>query len=551
MIHSKTIAPSRRRAAAVTAGSARRGGSGWAMAPVTLLALLAVARGDAQELARGPFSRMVIRGVTLIDGTGAPPEGPFDIVVEGGRIREIRLVGDDFGKIDPAARPAPGEFELDADGMFLMPGFINAHVHIAGEGTTGLPPRYYYYLQLGHGITTILDAGSGNGLEWTVAQRDSSARHQIMAPRILAYVRPGMSFPSAVSTPEEAREWVRRVAQLGADGLKLSSHRPDVMAALIDEAHRQGLLTTAHLSQTGMSSQIRNSVARMNVVDAARLGLDHQQHWYGLPEALTPGIPDFRLLHNHNDEQVRFSDAGRFWDHAAEPGSARWNAVMEELLRADLSIIPTMSAYEKNRDLMRVKESEWNDLYAPPGLMDYWEPNPDHHGSRYYYWRTVDETHWRNFFVKWERFLKEFHDRGGRLAGGADEGTGWHLYGFGYIRELELLHEAGLHPLEVIRAVTLNGAEALKKEAELGTVERGKIADFVIVDENPLENLKVLYGTGAMKYDPETRTTSRVGGVRYTVKDGIVYDARALLVEVRRMVEEAGRQRVNRRAPAR
>jgi imidazolonepropionase-like amidohydrolase len=100
---------------------------------------------------------------------------------------------------------------------------------------------------------------------------------------------------------------------------------------------------------------------------------------------------------------------------------------------------------------------------------------------------------------------------------------------------MELLREAGFHPLEIIKSATLNGAEALGMDDQIGTVSPGKLADFVLVSENPLKNLKVLYGTGAIKLTEDNKVV-RVGGVRYTIKDGIIYDARALLKEVADMV---------------
>jgi len=90
--------------------------------------------------------------------------------------------------------------------------------------------------------------------------------------------------------------------------------------------------------------------------------------------------------------------------------------------------------------------------------------------------------------------------------------------------------------LEVIRAATLNGAEALGWDDKIGTVQVGKLADFVIVEENPLVNLKVLYGTGAIKLTEDNEVV-RVGGVKYTIKDGIIYDAKRLLAEVKAMVD--------------
>jgi cytosine/adenosine deaminase-related metal-dependent hydrolase len=127
---------------------------------------------------------------------------------------------------------------------------------------------------------------------------------------------------------------------------------------------------------------------------------------------------------------------------------------------------------------------------------------------------------------------------------GSDSGYIYKLYGFGYVRELELLQEAGFHPLEVVRAATLSGAEALGRADDIGSVEPGKLADLVVVPENPLANFKVLYGTGHVRVTEDNRVV-RVGGVRWTIKDGIVYDAPALLADVREIVrrakEEAGR----------
>ena len=138
-------------------------------------------------------------------------------------------------------------------------------------------------------------------------------------------------------------------------------------------------------------------------------------------------------------------------------------------------------------------------------------------------------------------FLNEFKNRGGRVTAGSDSGFIYQLYGFAYVRELELLREAGFHPLEVIQSATLNGAETLGIEDLTGSVEIGKFADLIVIDENPLENLKVLYGTGAIKLDDENNV-KRVGGVKYTIKDGIVYDAKKLLKEVKNMVDLAKKE---------
>ena len=103
---------------------------------------------------------------------------------------------------------------------------------------------------------------------------------------------------------------------------------------------------------------------------------------------------------------------------------------------------------------------------------------------------------------------------------------------------MELLREAGFHPLEIIKSATLNGAEALGIETQTGSIELGKSADFVIVEENPLKNFKVLYGTGAIKLNEDNKVV-RVGGVKYTIRQGVVYDSKKLLSQVKDMVTKA------------
>ncbi|MDH3709826.1 MAG: amidohydrolase family protein, partial [Cyclobacteriaceae bacterium] len=142
---------------------------------------------------------------------------------------------------------------------------------------------------------------------------------------------------------------------------------------------------------------------------------------------------------------------------------------------------------------------------------------------------------WKKNYRLWMQFVNEYKNRGGRVTAGSDSGFIFQLYGFAFVRELELLREAGFHPLEVIRAATLKGAEALGLEDQIGSVEVGKLADMIIVEENPLANLKSLYGTGAIKLTDDNEVV-RVGGVKYTIKDGIVYDAKKLLDDVKQMV---------------
>jgi hypothetical protein len=280
-------------------------------------------------------------------------------------------------------------------------------------------------------------------------------------------------------------------------------------------------------------------VARWNVLHSARAGLTTMEHWYGLPEALFADrtIQDYRLDYNYQNEQHRFAEAGKLWKQAAPPYSEHWNKVMQELLDLDFTLDPTFNIYEANRDLMRARRAEWHEEYTLPSLWRFYKPSRESHGSYWFDWTTEEEIQWKENYRLWMTFVNEYKNRGGRVTTGSDSGFIYQLYGFAYIREMELLREAGFHPLEVIRSSTMYAAEALGMENEIGTVEVGKLADFVILEENPLQNLKVLYGTGAIRID-ENNEPVRVGGVKYTVKDGIVYDAKQLLQDVRTVVQQ-------------
>lgn len=501
----------------------------------------------------GPYSQLIIRGATLINGNGAPPIGPVDIVIAQNKIVSVHTVGSPGVDINPNRRPklAAGGKEIDATGMYVLPGFVDMHGHIGGE-EQGTPAEYVFKLWLAHGITTVRDPSAGNGLKWVLEHKAKSAANTITAPRLLAYTSFGMNLESAaqvkklpgektvgtehlrgtITTADEARSWVQANYRRGADGIKFFGASPEVMDAALRENKRLGLRSAFHHAQT--------NVSWWNVLQSAEAGLTSMEHWYGLPEAL---FKDRRVQHyppdyNYQNEQDRFSQAGKLWKQAAPPYSDKWNEVMNRLIELDFTLDPTFNIYEANRDLMRARTAEWHKDYTLPNLWQFYQPSRESHGSYWHAWGSEQESDWKENYRLWMTFVNEYKNRGGRVTAGSDSGFIFQLYGFGYIRELELLREAGFHPLEVIRSATLNGAQALGMADQIGTVESGKLADLVIVDANPLQNLQVLYGTGAIKLTEDNQVT-RVGGVKYTVKDGIVYDAKALLEDVRKMVKEA------------
>ena len=501
----------------------------------------------------GPFDQLIIRGATLINGNGSPPIGPVDIVIEKNKITQVKVVGYPGVAIDEERRPKfEGKgLEIDAEGMYVLPGFVDMHGHIGGS-SQGTPAEYVFKLWMAHGITTIRDPSASNGLDWVLRHKERSERNEIVAPRILAYTSfsqnleevpikrniPGERsagtevLKGPITSAEEASAWVKANYRRGADGIKFFGASPEVMGAALKENKKLGLLSACHHAQL--------NVAWWNVLNSAEAGLTTMEHWYGLPEALFEDriVQNYPLRYNYQNEQHRFKEAGRLWKQAAPPYSEKWNEVMNRLLELDFTIDPTFNIYEASRDLMRARTADWHRAYTLPSLWKFYQPSKVSHGSYWHFWGTEEEVIWKENYKLWMTFVNEYKNRGGRVTTGSDSGFIFQLYGFAYIRELELLREAGFHPLEVVRSATLMGAQALGMDDQIGTVEVGKLADLVLIDQNPLENLKVLYGTGAIKLTDDNEVT-RVGGVTYTIKDGILYDAKELLKDVREIVKEA------------
>lgn len=491
---------------------------------------------------KGPYKRLIIRGGIVIDGTGAPPRGPMDIVIENNKIVKVQNVGYPGIPINESKRPQKGDYEIDAAGMYILPGFVDLHIH-SGNQFKAPDAEYTYKLWMAHGITTVRGVALGP-MEWSLKEKERSAKNEIVAPRIYVYDRPGNGADwkgGPINDPETAKKWVKYAKKKGIDGLKLTSPRPQIMKALLEEANANKMGSVAHLAQIG--------VAEMNLIDAARLGLRNQTHFYGLFEALYKNndVQPWPYDMNYNNEQHRFGQVARQWNLIHERGSPEWKALIDELLEYNFIIDPTMTAYIATRDVMRAQTAVWHEKYTLPSLWNYYTPSRYNHGAYYFDWTTADEVAWKNFYRVWMSFLNDYKNAGGRVTVSSDAGYTYNLFGFSTIEEMELLQEAGFHPLEVFRGATKHGAEAIfepkGEDIQFGVIRPGLLADLVIIGENPIENLKVLYGTGAVRLNNKTAEAELVGGVLYTIKDGIIYDAKQLLKDVEMMVKKQKKER--------
>lgn len=491
-----------------------------------------VPKASSRDRGIGPFKRLALRCATVIDGTGAPPIGPIDIIVENSQIVSLNKV------IGYGARASePADHEIDCRGKWVTPGFVDCHAHagFAFHSASGwVPPvDYVYKLWLAHGVTTVREMGSLNGLGWMIDQKQRAQNNTIAAPRLLAYAY----FPAAnhmirtIYTPEQGRSWLHKVKERGADGVKFFGAPPAIMKAALDECKKLGLRSGCHHAQM--------AVTRMNALTTARWGLTSAEHLYGLPEALYEDrvVQKFPLDYNYTDDYLRFSVSGQMFSQAAEPGSRKWEETLEAFLEIDFTFVPTFAIFDANRDLMRVRQAYWHKEYTWKSMWNYFTPQRGGQGSYCYRWSTQNEIEWKENYWLWMAFINEYKNRGGRVCAGSDSGVLYQTFGFGYVRELELLQEAGFHPLEVIRAATSEGAALCGSQDKVGTIDIGMQADMLVHDDNPLTDFKLLYGTGAMRFNDATNSLEWQRGLKYTIKDGIIYDTEELLADVRELVK--------------
>jgi imidazolonepropionase-like amidohydrolase len=512
------------------------------VAGCVLAALLTLGTAAQQASSTPPthakgVRRLVIQNAMIIYGNAKPPYGPMDVLVQDGLITDI------LPSSSTAALAARGSADalIDATGKYVMPGIVNAHMHWHEERQPGMaqPIQYERNLYLAAGVTTAREVGGDfeKSKRW---QAESNA-HSIVSPRILVY--PFVS-KGRTGSPAEIRAWIRDIKQRGADGLKIIGMDRDQLEAIMDEAHKLGLRTATHIA-----------VEETTAEDYIELGVNSIEHFYGVADAALDGIQHFPPEMNYANEIHRFGRAGELY---AQADPEKLHNVIDKMVAGKVAWDPTFSIYEASRDLTRAQNLPWFRDYLHPSLEEYFKGSLDNHGSYFIGWTSTQESRWRQQYRIWMDAVREFASKGGLVTTGDDAGYIYSMYGFGIARELELHEEAGFQPLEVIEHATWNGAKLIGMEERLGKVREGFIADLLVVNGNPLENLKLLSpygadimllnGAAAPNYAPigpnDKVQPSHGGGIEWTIKDGIPYHVPTLMREVKDMVTRARAQRV-------
>lgn len=441
----------------------------------------------------------VIEGGTLIDGTGRGPVSNAVIIIDGNKISTISQAG--------SAQYPPGAQVISAAGKYVLPGLIEGHIHFH---SWVVEPLLHY------GVTSVYDFG--NLVDWILAYKEGTEKGKIYGPRIFA-VGPMLNGipnegPGSIEgslhgfkDPELVRGEIRQLAARGVDGIKFyNTVSLEVLRAATDEAHKHGLRVGIHKVPS-------------DAIELADAGVDALVHGSGIGLAT---IKDPAKRKRYAKETIPPMPEGNFihylWagDPSAEPHylmeEENFDEVIRHLIMKNVFINPTL-VFAWN-----CAHGRWNDfeqdileyardpnlVYIPRENVERWL----NHGSAACNQMTPQEKEWmKEGYRKYLSFLRRFVQAGGKIMNGSDPVHSG-LPGVGLHQEMQLLIDAGLTPMEVILATTKNNAEYMKKDNLIGTLEPGKLADILIVDADPLQDIRNLRKVHLLMKDGEIMDTS-------------------------------------------
>jgi imidazolonepropionase-like amidohydrolase len=386
---------------------------------------------EVNEVARpDPAHVMAISGATLIDGYGGAPVPDAVVLIRG---EHIIAAG------PRASTPIPPQAEIvDARGLTLLPGLIDAHFHI--DGDDGLPALY-----LTHGVTSIRDPG-----QWIEAY-DVARKQSAPVPRLFMMGphldSPPPAYPTdshIVRDAEEARVAVNRLVDSGASGIKVYFRLPlGLIKVVVETAHARGVPVTSHLEI-------------VNAADAIRVGLDGVEHVTSFGTALLP----LREAEKYRQAVLADNNArreGRYqvWDKI-DLNSPRVTELLDLIVQRKTFVSPTLAVFER-----RAGDKDTTEMHV-------------------------------NAFRKMMAFVGLARRAGAHIVVGSHSDVPHAERGWAYQRELELLVESGLTPMQAIVAGTTENARFFHAADRLGSIERGKIADLILVEGDPSKDISAM-----------------------------------------------------------
>ena len=389
---------------------------------------------------------LVLHGATLIDGTGSPPKSDAIVIINGNKIitvtNQSEYLNHYFNNLNGTQT---GVRFLNLSGKYIMPGLFDMHAHVGGvlkDSYDHAASEKMLGMLLDYGITTIRNPGGPTNE--SVSLREDILSGKIAGPEIFTAGRllntPELPVPfveKQVTTEEEVIEEVRRQATSGVDFIKLYvGLNPELLKVAIDEAHSQGIKVIGHLYLTSWT-------------DAANLGIDF----------LTHGVPVSPFLLSEDKQRIFNLTGGGPFDHSlwldlVDLNSTEISNMIDSLVQNQIPVDPTLNVYEailKQGSYDPQNEQRWNKVL---------------------------------------QLTKIMHERGVQILSGTDIPNLKLVPGKSLHHELELLAEAGIKPMDIIKIATKNGAKALSIINQTGTIEPDKQADILILSANPIEDIK-------------------------------------------------------------
>jgi metallo-beta-lactamase class B len=422
-------------------------------------------------------SGVVFHDVTVIDGTGDPPRANVDVFVREGKIVEVIPARRRPAPADAAASRAAAPRSIDGSGKFLIPGLIDMHAHVLlhpWNEQGQLEPRYDRAATLEHlklflrfGVTTVRDPGAETAN--AVLLRDLVRARQVAGPQIFTA---GRILTNSNFTPEPfvivrdadaVREEIRWQAKAGVDAIKIySSMTPELVKVAIEEGHRQGLPVIGHLQRTTWTA-------------AARLGIDGVEH-------AAPWSPEYVSASARAGYDGDLFARVYWLEHLDERAI---DEMIAALVEHQVVIDPTLMAmhtkfwgddprYTKDPDL----------ALLPEKVRVGWPAGRFTNG-----WTAEQYARSQKAWPILLRLTKKMHDAGVHLVTGSDTPTPWIIPGVSLHDEMQLLADAGIPPLAILRMATYDAARALRGEKEFGSIAPDMRADLLLLSKDPLASI--------------------------------------------------------------